>query len=170
MQNLSTAAAAVFLSLAFSAAHATDAVQVPAKVQYAADNDIAGAIKRECPLGDQLADFIIDYAKDEHVEVKRVDKTDATMPGRVLVVEITDSISRGNAFLGHHKATRVRGALYQDGQKIGSFTGERDSMGGAFAGFKGSCSVLGRTVKALGSDIAQWLSAPSDGAQLGDLR
>lgn len=172
MQILPNAAAAAVLCLAFSAAHArdVDAVQVPSKVAYAADNAIAGAIKRECPLGNQLSDFILAYARDAHVAVRSVDTTDATMPGRVLVVEITDSVSRGNAFIGHHKATRVRGALYQDGVKLGSFIGERDSMGGAFAGFKGSCSVLGRTVKALGKDIAQWLAAPSEGAQLGDLR
>jgi hypothetical protein len=41
-------------------------------------------------------------------------------------------------------------------------------MGGAFAGFKGSCSVLGRTVEALGEDIGGWLAAPRDGASLGD--
>jgi hypothetical protein len=48
----------------------------------------------------------------------------------------------------------------------GSFRGER----GAFAGFKGSCSVLGHTVKALGSDIADWLVKPSEDADLGDLK
>lgn len=163
------AALATFLSLGVSVAHATDAVQVPAKVAYAANNEIAGAIKRECPLGEQLSDYIIAYTKEQHVAVRSVESTAADQPGRVLVLEITDAISRGNAFIGHHKATRVRGALYQDGHKVGSFVGERDSMGGAFAGFKGSCSVLGRTVKALGKDIAQWLARPDDGAQLGDL-
>jgi hypothetical protein len=63
----------------------------------------------------------------------------------------------------------VRGKLYQDGKEIGAFTGRRNSMGGAFGGFKGSCSVLGRTVKALGKDIAQWLVQPAKGSQLGDL-
>ena len=42
-------------------------------------------------------------------------------------------------------------------------------MGGAFAGYKGSCSVLGRTVKAMGKDVAQWLKAPTDEAALGDM-
>jgi hypothetical protein len=43
-------------------------------------------------------------------------------------------------------------------------------MRGAFAGFKDSCSVLGRTVKAIGSDIADWLLKPSEDADLGDLK
>jgi hypothetical protein len=87
----------------------------------------------------------------------------------ILDVHIKDASSRGNAFTGHHKSTLVVGKLYQDGELIGSFTGRRDSMGGMFAGYKGSCSVLGRTVKALGKDIAEWLKAPTMDAQLGDL-
>jgi len=42
-------------------------------------------------------------------------------------------------------------------------------MGGAFGGFKGNCSVLGRTVKALGEDIAGWLTHPDKDGLLGDL-
>jgi hypothetical protein len=40
---------------------------------------------------------------------------------------------------------------------------------GMVAGYKGSCSVLGRTARALGEDIAKWLAAPSMDALLGDL-
>lgn len=87
----------------------------------------------------------------------------------MLVVEISDAVSRGNPFIGHRKSTSVRGNLYQDGVKVAAFRGECDSMGGAFGGFKGSCSVLGRTVKTLGSDIAAWLAKPVDDARLGDL-
>ncbi|WP_108062378.1 hypothetical protein [Poseidonibacter lekithochrous] len=59
-------------------------------------------------------------------------------------------VSNGNAFLGHNKSTRVKGVLYKEGNKIASFSGFS-------AGFKGSCSVLGRTVDALGEDISVWL-------------
>jgi len=37
-----------------------------------------------------------------------------------------------------------------------------------FAGFKGTCSIMGRCVKALGRDVAEWLQSPSKGAVLGD--
>ena len=40
---------------------------------------------------------------------------------------------------------------------------------GGFGAGQGSCSVLGRTVRAIGSDIASWLVSPVDGARLGDL-
>lgn len=169
MKNISKVALGAILSVVCVAAIAAEPVQVPSKVPYAKNNDVAGKIKHECPINEQLAEFIVEYAGENKIATKTVDATDTTMSGRVLVVEITDAISRGNAFIGHRKSTTVHGALYQDGQKIGSFVGERDSMGGAFAGFKGSCSVLGRTVKALGRDIAQWLAKPTDNAQLGDL-
>lgn len=169
MKHVVNVALGTILCAASMTAAAVEPVKVPSSVPYADAGEIAGNIKRECKINDQLSDYIVEYAKEKHIATQTVATTDATMPGRVLVVEISDAVSRGNAFIGHRKETRVRGALYQDGARIGSFRGERDSMGGAFAGFKGSCSVLGRTVKALGSDIAEWLVKPSEGADLGDL-
>lgn len=87
----------------------------------------------------------------------------------MLQVEIVDAVSMGNAFIGHQKYARIEGTLYEDGRKVASFKGRRNSMGGAFAGYKGSCSVLGRTMKALGKDVADWLKNPTDGARLGDM-
>lgn len=70
--------------------------------------------------------------------------------------------------MGRQTFTKVRGTLLQDGQKVASFKARRNSMGGAFAGFKGACSVLGRTLEKLGEDIGAWLESPKDGAALGD--
>ncbi len=39
---------------------------------------------------------------------------------------------------------------------------------GAFGGFKGTCSILGRCIEALGKDIATWLKDPEMDSQLGD--
>ena len=39
----------------------------------------------------------------------------------------------------------------------------------AFATFKGTCSILGRCVKALGRDVSEWLQHPSERAVLGDM-
>ena len=161
------------LALAFASASAgaiaAAPVKVPEKVPYAQDNEIAGNVKRECELDTLLGEAIIEYAADEKFAIDPVAATNPGMPGRVLVVEIRDAVSAGNAFLGHRKSTSVRGALYVDGAKAAAFRARRDSMGGAFAGFKGSCSVLGRTVEALGEDIVEWLKDPRDGAELGDL-
>ena len=151
-------------------AGAAEPVKVPQSVPYAEDSEIAGKIKSECRLSQELADYIIQYARAKNIATESVPETNKTMPGRVLVIEIRDAVSEGNAFLGHHKSTSVRGALYQDGEPVAKFRGRRNSMGGFGAGFKGSCSVLGRTIKALGEDIAEWLAAPGDNAELGDLK
>lgn len=138
-------------------------VQKP--VPWAEDNDIADNIKTECKLQEQLADFVKQYST---TPVKFTGGPIDLAQGRVLQLEIVDAISMGNAFLGHQKATKVKGALWENGRRVAGFKARRNSMGGAFAGYKGSCSVLGRTVEAIGEDIGNWLKAPVDGANLGD--
>lgn len=154
----------------FASAASAQSIAIPRPVPYAEGSDIAGNIKRECALDVKLGDFIAEAASARHVDVSVVPKTSADMPGRVLVVEISDAESSGNAFLGHHKSTKVRGQLFENSKLIGSFKDRRDSMGGMFAGFKGSCSVLGRTIREIGKDVADWMVSPTMDADLGDLK
>ena len=163
-------AAVLVLLAAWTGQAVAEPITVPQSVPFAEDAEIAGKIRNECHINQQLGEFITAYAREKGVATQAVATTDPSLPGRVLVLEIRDAVSEGNAFLGHHKSTSVRGALYQDRRAVAKFKGRRDSMGGFAAGYKGSCSVRGRTVKALGQDIAEWLSAPTDGAQLGDLK
>ena len=99
-----------------------------------------------------------------------VDSIDTVAEGRVLKLELVEALTMGNAFIGHHKYTKVRGTLYENGAVVADFRGRTNSMGGFAIGYKGSCSVLGRTVKALSKDIAAWLKSPVDDARLGDLQ
>lgn len=139
-------------------------------VPYSENAEIAENIRRECVrIQEQLAQFTHEYAASNGITVTLVDDVSSSDPGRVLLVEIDDAVSMGNAFTGHRKFTRISGELYQDGERVAGFKGRRNSGGGAFGGYKGSCSVLGRTVKVLGRDIANWLDNPSDGARLGDM-
>ena len=159
---------AMALVLACNAAVAAP-VRMASHTPYGEDAEISSKVRSECAkLGEQLPAYTREFGAAFGVAVELVPAIDTAGPGRVLQVEIVDAVSMGNAFIGHQKYARIEGALYQDGEKIASFKGRRNSMGGAFAGYKGSCSVLGRTVKALGKDIAQWLANPQDGAQLGD--
>lgn len=150
----------------FSANAMAQSVQMQATVPFAQDNDISDAIKNECELPQRLANYI---KTSSSVPVELVaGPLDTGAAGRVLQLEIADAVSMGNAWLGHQKYAKVRGTLYQNGAKVASFKGRRNSMGGAFAGYKGSCSVLDRTIEALGEDIGLWLASPIDGANLGD--
>lgn len=168
MKRVSTKLTLAAFALLFAAQASAQALQVQRPVPYSEDGDIADNIKQECKINEQLADFILEYAKKNGIEVTFTGGPVDTAAGRALDVRITNAISMGNAFMGHQKGTTVAGTLYENGQKVASFKARRHSMGGAFAGYKGSCSVLGRTVKAIGEDIAGWLKAPTDGAKLGD--
>jgi len=145
-----------------------DTVTLPRTAPYADESEIATNIKAECDLPSKLPLYIAEYAKENRIDTRFADQVSRNDAGKVLVVEIDEAVSRGNAFIGHQKFSRAKGTLYQDGQELGNFVAQRYSMGGAFAGYKGSCSVLGRTIKAIGKDVAEWMKAPSKDAQLGD--
>ena len=160
----------ISMGLLAGGAIAADPILVAKPVPFADDAMIAGKIKKECDIQNQLADYLEEYAREEQdLEVKFASVLSTDASGTVLDLQIKDAVSEGNPFIGHRKSTLVAGKLYRDGELIGSFGARRNSMGGAFAGYKGSCSVLGRTVKALGKDIAEWLKSPTMDAQLGDL-
>lgn len=156
------------VALGFAGAgYGADSVVIASSIPYSESADIQRKVREECTeLHGQFAQYIREYAAERGVPVEFGDPAAAT--GRVLRVELTNAVSQGNAFLGHNKGTSSRGTLLQDGVEVASFRATRYSMGGAFGGFKGSCSVLGRTVRAMGQDIGNWLANPTDDAELGD--
>ena len=165
--RLQIAAAASLLMLA-SFAHA-DPIAMQGKSPFAENAHISQKIKTECvELQTKLPAYTEQFARSFGVDVKLKNSVNKTDAGQVLIVEITNAVSQGNAFIGHRKFSEVSGTLYRDGERVAGFIGARNSMGGFFAGYKGSCSVLGRTMKAMGKDIAEWLKDPQDEAELGD--
>jgi hypothetical protein len=131
---------------------------VQREIPMAEKNDIESEIKNECTeLGTKLSGFLVKYAGKKGITVNQVDSIDPSAPGRNLVIEITDAVSHGNAWSGHLKAMDAKAELFVDGKSVGTKDYQRESMGGFGAGFKGSCSVLGRTSKALGKDFSKWL-------------
>lgn len=161
------ACAFVLVPVLASAADLPLRVQRP--VPYSEDGEISARIRKECKIDEQLADFLKEYAQEQGIEIELVEQAvGPSAAGRVLDLRITNAISMGNAFIGHQKSTTVAGTLYESGKPVASFKARRQSMGGAFGGYKGSCAVLGRTVKVIAQDIAAWLKAPVDDAELGD--
>lgn len=159
--------AAIFLLLA-NVLHA-ETVVIAKNIAYHPNARIQQNVRNECTaLGTKLASFTQKFAKSNGITVELVDTIDINANGDVLELYIDEAVSSGNAFIGHRKYVAVVGTLYRDGKKISTFQGGRNSMGGAFAGYKGSCSVLGRCTKALGKDVANWLKNPVDHATLGD--
>ncbi len=124
-----------------------------------AEGAAAENVKTECyTLGQKLSDFTESYGAENGVTVKKVSKIDPkSKTTNTLDMKMTSVYSGGNAFLGHKKSVTVVASLYKNGVLVDKVTRMRNSGGGFAGAYKGSCSVLGRTVKALGKDVAMWL-------------
>jgi len=158
---LRSALALVFFSQSLAYAQTPSggrAITISSEMPYARDTFVDPAVINECKLPQQGAELLEAAAKAAGVELARSDNLKSAK-GRVFVVEITQVMSSGNAFTGHRKQVGVVGRLMDGDKELGVFRGARNSMGGAFAGFKGSCSVLGRCLEALSKDMAVWLKA-----------
>ena len=148
---------------------APTSVAIQATIPYKEGHTIKANIINECALDTKLSNFIVQAGEANSVDVQVREQVSKDDNGSVLLVEITDSVSSGNAFIGHRKYTSIKGTLYKNGVEMASFRAARKSGGGAFAGFKGSCAVLGRTVKTLGNDVTLWLQKPWKNGSMGDM-
>ncbi len=130
--------------------------QIPENIGYKDVTIIQSNVVEECKeLGRQLSASLAAELSKTGVEVQRVATLDAAA-GPVVDIKISNLVSAGNAFIGHRKSASVWVELRQGSEVLASKGFTRDTMGGAFAGFKGSCTVLERAVLVLGKDVAQW--------------
>jgi hypothetical protein len=149
-----------------SASHAKQVLVVTQDIPFASDAKVRGKVKDECQLGTKLSKFISVYAKKYKFDVKNESSSKDDM---ILNVEINDVFANGGGVFSGAKVMHVSGSLSQDGKTLGDFKGMRYSTGGVFGAMKGTCSILARDAKSLGSDIAKWLKAPTKDAKLGSL-
>lgn len=141
-------------------------IYVKSMVAYSRNSRVAQNIKTECTINKQITDFIVSKASELGINV--VVKNKIPRDGIELQVQIDEAVSQGGAMRGHNKFVVISGKLVKGKTSYQSFRAGRVSGGGFYGAYKSSCAVLGRTTKALGSDVAMWLSNPYDGAVLGD--
>jgi hypothetical protein len=171
--TMRNAAWAVVLGLAAMGAQAQEPVKkvvVPAEVPYSNVEVIDSAIVKECNLPGQVGQRLQNALKAAGIEATPVAGATPKAGDTVLLLEIAQAQSSGNAFVGHKKSVTVSGKLYRKGEQVAKFVSTRNSGGGFGAGYKGSCAVLVRCAEAVAQDAARWLSSPVDGARLGDAR
>lgn len=162
----------VVISTAFSlmsfASHAEDtSYKVISPVLFAEGSGASNDVKESCKLDTRLPQFIEDFAK-RGVEVVIGPDPGDDAEGKILYLEFSNIVGFGGGAWSGAKSVTVRGELKENGETIGSFTAARYTSGGAFGGFKGTCSMLGRCIKSLGKDIATWLKKPTMHAMLGN--
>lgn len=159
--------ATVIVSWSFASV-AEDAVyNVVSPVPFANDSGATGKVKAECTLETRLPQFIAEAAR-RGVDVIVGPAPEEGAAGKFLYIEFIHVLGAGGGAWSGPKSVTVTGELIENGEVIGSFTASRYSTGGAFGGYKGTCSILGRCIKAMGKDIAAWLRSPTMDAQLGD--
>src|SRR5262245_61881963 len=142
-------------------AHAEDTIGIPKVVPIAANVEISQAVRDECQLGEKVSQFLAEFAPNATF-------SDDPKTGRYLSMEITEVVATGGGAWSGPKWMTVKGTLQENEKPIASFRAKRFSTGGAWGGFKGTCSIIGRCTKAIAEDIATWLKNPVDGAKLGD--
>lgn len=143
--------------MAMSAAHADTIILEP--VTYRDATIIKPAIISDCALPETQRDMLLAAAAAHGL----VSDGDAANNGskKHLKVEITNAVSSGNAFIGHHKLVQLRATLWDGATEVGSFTSSRTSMGGFAGAYKSSCTILHRCNQALAKDVAAWLKDPT---------
>ena len=150
---------AAFLS---ASAFAGADVHIDENIPYRDKEEIDNRIVSEClEVGSIMSESLRESAAKSGVTVVR----DGLKQDTYADIAITSAMSAGNAFVGHAKGMAVSVNLYIDGKQVKKTTFSRNSMGGMFGGFKGSCSVLNRTAKVLGTDLAKWIIQEQKNAQ-----
>ena len=138
-------------------------IGIAAALPFAEGISVPEAVRNECHLGEQVSTFVQQFAPDVKV-------SDNPKEGRYLDMSITEVFASGGGGWSGPKWMEVKGTLKDNDKAVASFRAKRFSTGGAFGGFKGTCSIIGRCTKTVAKDIATWLKAPVDGAELGDAK
>jgi hypothetical protein len=118
---------------------------------------VADNIKTQCSLAETQREAVVKELAAAGVTVQAAASDAPPAKGRFLQLRIESAISAGNAFTGHRKQVTTSAHLFENGKEIAQTTQSRDSMGGAFGGYKGSCNVLRRCAIVVGKDIAAWV-------------
>ena len=125
-------------------------------IPFQDEKHVPANIVSECSaLGNNLSLAVEKFAHKQGVSIERTSEQ-LDSKGTYLDIHIVNAFSAGNAFIGHAKSVAIDVVYYKDGKQVDSTSMSRTSSGGFMGGFKGSCSVLYRTVNTLGNDVAKW--------------
>lgn len=144
------------------AAAGNGTVRVLRSIPFAKEASVRQKVKEQCKLQTKVPYFLSRYSS----QVELVDGS-LGRSGRTLDLEITEVHAPAGGGFSGPKWMSVKGLLRDNGRRVAGFTAYRATTGGFLAGYKGTCAIVGRCAKALGSDIAKWLKNPKDGVHLG---
>ena len=140
------------------------------KAPYEKGMPVPEAVRVECGLEGKVVELVHLAAGKSFDKVVLVEDASKPGAGRSLAMKITGITGTAGGAWSGAKFLTVDGTLREQGKVIGTFRATRASGGGAFGGYKGTCSILGRCAKTLSEDVVKWLAEPSMNAKLGDER
>lgn len=146
------------------ASYANEAISISAQAEYRDPDRVAPNIKKECDLPGYQSKVIQQALTQNGYTVTTAEGTDIPAQGKYLKLQIVDALSAGHAFVAHHKSIGIVAILYKNGKEVAKQNFVRNSMGGAFAGFKGSCTVLQRCADTISQDVKEWLRSADSNA------
>jgi hypothetical protein len=114
---------------------------------------------KKCGLPEAQSEAVLKQLAASGVAAQAAATDAVPAQGRFLKLRIESAMAAGNAFTGHAKQVTTSAQLFENGKEIAETTLSRDSMGGAFGGYKSSCNVLRRCALTLGKDIAAWVTS-----------
>lgn len=150
-----------------ASAPAGKTIVLPNLVNYAENASVPQAVKDECNTPNQFADFLKTFSQANGYTVVSADQANSNT--LVLDVEIDQVHAPAGGAWSGPKFVIASGTLQKNGEQLGDFKVRRTTTGGAFAVFKGVCSLVGRDVKTMSKDISTWLDNPATNSRLGEL-
>jgi len=143
-----------------------DSITIAKSIPFSEFSGATESVINKCKFETRLPAYIKSAAKKK-VDVVLSTKLLEEVVGKVLFLEITNVHAAGGGGYSGSKSATVSGELKEDGEVIGSVTVRRRTLIGMMPG---TCSMLKRIAKKIGSDIAGWLVEPTKDARLGDLK
>lgn len=137
-------------------------------IAFKDESYIRDAVKQECDLDGKLNQFIKESAARNYATIL-TDTEIGPADAKVLKVTIEEVEGAAGGAWSGPKTVTITGTLTENGKELGDFKARRYSGGGMFGAYKGTCAILGRCVKTLGRDVAEWMTHPTAKAVLGDL-
>ncbi len=165
--NLKYITALAFGSLTLSAN--ADELTMQQSVPYGKGVVVSHAVRSQCKLQTKIPHYIKLYAMKRGIRVHLAHHNMHRVKGRKLLITIVHASSRGGGAWSGRKSVTISGTLKQGHRTIARFTAGRHTGGGMFGGYKGTCSLLGRSAKRIGKDVALWLTHPRNGSHLGNI-
>lgn len=144
-------------------------IAVQKNIPFSENSNVRDAVRAECKLQTKTPHYVEVFGKRKGLKIKLVEDLDTTNIDRKLHLTITEAHAPAGGGFSGLKWMIVEGTLTENGRKIADVKVRRNTTGGYFAAYKGTCDIVGRCTEAIGQDLANWLQDPTDGARLGDL-